>query len=317
MVNRKNERSNWPYIGLEYGSSFSAIAAVSQYGTLTGLRNIRRGKNIEIKPYVIAGAQKIRDDLAVEDTDSDFTRDLGVDVKYGITSNLTLDVSVNTDFAQVEADNVQLNLSRFSLFFPEKREFFLERSGLFEHGNPGSTQTFFSRRIGLADNILTGARLTGQVGDVSVGVINIETGQDFGDLFGSASSNNLVARARANVFPRATVGGIFTNLERSGQSNRAFGADAQYRFWRSSAFETWYSRVSDTDPLYDDRAGHVSLRVQNAATCSDTRVTFPTSRRSPSPPCRTSADCPSRVTTSTLRVRTARSSRPHWGGSSA
>jgi hypothetical protein len=263
MINRKNERANWPYIGLEYGSSFSAIAAVSQYGTLRGLKNIRRGKNIEIKPYVIAGAQKIREDLALEDTDSDFTRDLGVDIKYGMTSNLTLDLSVNTDFAQVESDNVQLNLSRFSLFFPEKREFFLERSGLFEHGNPGSTQTFFSRRIGLADNILTGARLTGQVGDVSVGVINIETGQDFGDLFGSASSNNLVARTRANVFPRATVGAIFTNLKRAGQTNRAFGADAQYRFWSSSAFETWYSRVDDTDPLFDDGAGHASLRLQN------------------------------------------------------
>ena len=93
--------------------------------------------------------QESRPDLALPGTDAEFTRDLGVDVKYGITSNLTLDLTVNTDFAQVEADNVQVNLSRFSLFFPEKREFFLERSGLFEHGNPRSTQTFFSRRIGL------------------------------------------------------------------------------------------------------------------------------------------------------------------------
>ena len=86
---------------------------------------------------MITGAQRSRPDLAVEDTESEFTRDLGVDFKYGISSNLTLDLTVNTDFAQVESDNVQLNLSRFSLFFPEKREFFLERSGLFEHGNPG------------------------------------------------------------------------------------------------------------------------------------------------------------------------------------
>ena len=196
MINRKNERVMWPPIGLEFGDSFGALSAVSQYGTLKGLKNIRRGKNIEIKPYVITGIQEVRPDLQIEDTDTDITRDLGVDVKYGITSNLTLDLTVNTDFAQVESDNVQLNLTRFSLFFPEKREFFLERSGLFEHGNPRSTQTFFSRRIGLTNQILAGARMTGQLGRFSVGVLNIETGEGMGDLLGTRSTNNTVARIR-------------------------------------------------------------------------------------------------------------------------
>ena len=264
MINRKNERVIWPPIGLEYGNAFSSQFAVSQYGTLKGLRDIRRGRNIEIKPYVIAGASKIRQDLALEDTESSTLRDIGVDVKYGVTSNLTLDLSVNTDFAQVEADNVRLNLSRFSLFFPEKREFFLERAQLFDHGSSGSTQTFFSRRIGLADNILTGARLTGQVGRVSLGLMNIETGSEFGDLFGSASANNSVARIRTNVFERATVGGIVTNLERAGGTyNRAYGVDAQYRFYSSSAFEAWFTQVDDSDDTLDDAAGQASLRVQN------------------------------------------------------
>ncbi len=273
MVNRKNERSMWPPIGLEFGSSFGALSAVSQYGTLTGLKDIRRGKNIEIKPYVIGGAQKIRPDLAEEATENEFTKDLGVDFKYGITSNLTLDLSVNTDFAQVEADNVQLNLSRFSLFFPEKREFFLERSGLFEHGNSRSTQTFFSRRIGfradtllqtlVPEDILAGARMTGQVGRFSIGVLNIETGSRMGDLLGSRSANNTVARVRTNVLQRGSVGAIFTNIQRGGDYNRAVGVDANYRFWSSSSVNAWYTGVRDTDPMLDDAAGHASAQLQN------------------------------------------------------
>ena len=264
MINRKNERVIWPRIGLEYGgTSFGALSAVSQYGTLKGLKNIRRGKNIEIKPYVITGAQKVRPDLQFETTDFDVTREVGVDVKYGMTSNLTLDLTLNTDFAQVESDNVQLNLSRFSLFFPEKREFFLERSGLFEHGNPRSTQTFFSRRIGLTNQILAGARMTGQVGRFSVGLLNIETGTEMKDLFGSRSANNTVARVRTSLFPRATTGIIFTNFEEGEYFNRVLGLDAQYRFLSSSEFTTWYSNTWDADESLNDAAGHISLRLQN------------------------------------------------------
>ncbi len=272
MINRKNERVMWPRIGLEYGGSFGALAAVSQYGTLKGLKNIRRGKNIEIKPYIITGAQQVRPDLAVEDTDSEFTRDIGVDFKYGITSNLTLDLTVNTDFAQVEADNVQLNLTRFNLFFPEKREFFLERSGLFQHGNPQSTQTFFSRRIGLSNQILAGARMTGQIGRFSVGVLNIETGEEMKEFLGSQSMNNTVARVRTSLFPRATAGAIFTNLQQGDAYNRAVGVDAQYRFWSASQFNAWFTQVDDSDDARDDAAGHASLQLQNDR--YGTRATF-------------------------------------------
>jgi len=263
MINRKNERLIWPHIGLEYGNSFTALAAVSQYGTLKGIKNIRRGKNIEIKPFLITGAQTVRPDREFKKTDTDLTRDLGVDFKYGISSNLTLDLTVNTDFAQVESDNVQVNLSRFSLFFPEKREFFLERSGLFDHGNLRSTQTFFSRRIGLEDQILAGARMTGQIGRLSVGLLNIETGDRMGDLLGSRSANNTVARVRTTLIPRATVGAIFTNFEAHGRFNRAAGVDAQYRFWNSSQFNAWVTNVWDSDDALNDAAGHVSLGLQN------------------------------------------------------
>lgn len=263
MINRKNERVIWPEIGLEYGGRFGVLAAVSQYGTLAGLKNVRRGKNIEIKPYVITGVQQSRQSLRSEFTTMEFQRDLGIDIKYGITSNLTADLSVNTDFAQVEADNVQLNLTRFSLFFPEKREFFLERSGLFEHGNPRTTQTFFSRRIGVTERILAGVRLTGQLGPLSVGFMNIETGKRMGRLFGGQSYNNTVARIRATLFPRTTAGAILTNLHSADGSNTALGVDAQYRFWSSSEFSAWYAHVNDFDPDHRGTAGHASLRLLN------------------------------------------------------
>lgn len=263
-VNRKNERSLWPPIGLEYaGSSFNALAIVSQYGTLKGLKNVARGKNLEIKPYVITGVQESRSDLGQAETTTDVTQDVGGDLKYGINSSLTLDLTVNTDFAQVEADNVQLNLTRFSLFFPEKREFFLERSGLFEHGNSQTTQTFFSRRIGLEQQILAGARLTGQVGRVSVGLMNIEEGDKMSDILGAGSTNNTVARIRTDILPRATIGSIFTNLEQAGHYNRAAGVDAKYRFAGSSELSGWYTKVWDSDPLFDDAAGHVLARLEN------------------------------------------------------
>ncbi|MGD8413730.1 MAG: DUF5916 domain-containing protein [Candidatus Latescibacterota bacterium] len=265
MINRKNERVIWPHIGLEFGgSSFGSLSVVSQYGTLKGLNDIRRGKNIEIKPYITTGAQEFRNDLADTRTESDFKTELGVDVKYGVSSNVTLDLTVNTDFAQVEADNVQLNLTRFSLFFPEKREFFLERAGLFEHGNLRSSQTFFSRRIGLTEQILAGARLTGQAGKFSFGFLNIEEGEKMADVFGANSKNNTVARVRASVFPRGAVGAILTNLHEEERFNRVLGFDAQYRFWSSSEFTTWFTNVWDTNPeLNNQQAGHVLLRLQN------------------------------------------------------
>ncbi len=260
-INRKNERVLWPEIGLDRGSSFAALATVSQYGVLRGLKNIRRGHNLEVKPYAISGAQQTRPDLGLPDTEAEFTADAGVDVKYGISSNLTLDLTVNTDFAQVEADNVQINLSRFGLFFPEKREFFLERSGLFEHGNARSTQTFFSRRIGLTEDILAGARVTGQVGPFSGGVLNIETGPGMTDLFGSQSTNNTVARLRTDVLPRATVGGIVTNLQTDGRTNRAVGVDGQVRFGANSLVDAWATGVWDTDPALNSAAGHALVQL--------------------------------------------------------
>jgi len=265
MINRKNERVMWPEIGLDRGSSFAALATVSQYGVLKGLKNIRRGRNLEVKPYSITSATPDRLDQLDPSFNlggTEFLVDAGLDIKYGLTSNLTLDATVNTDFAQVEADNVQLNLSRFSLFFPEKREFFLERSGLFEHGNSRSTQTFFSRRIGLRDQILAGARLTGQAGPISVGALNIATGPELRDFLGSQMANNTVVRARADVLPRTTVGAIGTSLLTDSTSNRALGLDGQIRFGGNSLAEVWGTQVWDSDENQNSAAGHALVQLQ-------------------------------------------------------
>ena len=167
-IRRKNENVFWPHIGRDF---VGGIAQASQYATLTGLKDIRRGHRLEVKPYATLGGQR----LAGE---PDFERETkaGLDLKYGLTSNLTLDLTWNTDFAQVEADNVQINLTRFDLFFPEKREFFLERAGLFEFGTTQETEVFFSRRVGLEGDIQGGARLTGQAGPISVGALALRTG---------------------------------------------------------------------------------------------------------------------------------------------
>ena len=252
-IRRKNEEVFWPHIPQRFRAGLNQV---SQYATLTGLQNVRKGRYMELKPFAIFGAQKLS-----QNPDTDVLDDIGVDFKYAITSNLTADLTWNTDFAQVESDNVQVNLTRFSLFFPEKREFFLERAGLFSFGEQRQTEVFFSRRIGLANEIMGGGRMTGQVGPLSVGALSLQTGDlDTGTEI-LPGANNSVVRFRGDVFPRATVGGLFTNLQNADGHNRAVGADTQVRFWGSSTFEGWFANVDDSDSGTSS-AGSVKLDVR-------------------------------------------------------
>ena len=257
FLNRTGERSMWPFIPRQYSAG---IFQVSQYATLRGIENVERGRNVLIKPYVIAGAQEYR--LDPTSTETDTQQDIGLDVKWAVNPNVTLDVTINTDFAQVEADNVQLDLTRFNLFFPEKREFFLERAGLFEFGDSRQTETFFSRRIGISNDIVGGARVVGQFDQYSVGALNIQTAENK-DL-GIDAANNTVLRGRADVMGRTTIGGIFTNLEQGDFSNRAFGADVRKRFWGNSEISGWYTRVEDSRPDLSDAAGSIALNIRRA-----------------------------------------------------
>ena len=262
-IRRKNESVFWPHIGQEYRSG---IVQVSRYARMTGLRDLQKSRHIELKPHAISGATH------TSENGNDTRINAGIDIKASFTSNSTLDLTYNTDFAQVEADNVQVNLTRFSLFFPEKREFFLERSGLFQFGAPRETEVFFSRRVGLDADILGGGRFTGQAGPISIGAMSLRTAginvpgsvSDPPDT--GAGAWNLVTRVRGNVLPRMTVGGIVTSKETVAGHNRVAGADLQSRFWSSSSFLLWAAKVWDSDYAGSDGssvAGQAELMLQN------------------------------------------------------
>jgi len=262
-IRRKNESVFWPHIGQEYRSG---IVNVSRYAPMTGLRNLEKARHIEVKPHVISGATH------ASGQGSDTKINAGIDVKASFTSNSTLDVTYNTDFAQVEADNVQVNLTRFSLFFPEKREFFLERAGLFQFGASRETEVFFSRRVGLDTDILGGGRFTGQAGPIAIGAMSLRTsGISTPDPVGnhldeSGGAWNSVTRVRGTVLPRMTVGGIATSKETTTGYNRVTGADLQSRFWSSSSLLLWAAKVWDSDRATSDGssfAGQAELILEN------------------------------------------------------
>ena len=199
------------------------------------LENVYSRKPIYVTPYALGGVRQV---AGLNDAGTAYTlprdpaHEIGLDIKYNVTSNLTLDVTANTDFAQVEADDQQINLTRFSLFFPEKRQFFQERAGIFEFdaGMNGS-RLFHSRRIGLANDgpirIWGGGRLVGRVGDWDVGMLDMQTASERGlpaDNFG-------VLRLRRRVFnPHSTAGGIVTSrIGQNGRYNLTYGLDGVVR----------------------------------------------------------------------------------------
>jgi hypothetical protein len=236
-IRRKNEDTFWSLPPRPF-----SMARISLAGELEGLQASSTGPNLSLKPYVSAPI------VRVEGDDVDFKPEAGLDLKYGLTSQLTLDVSVNTDFAQVEADNQQINLTRFSLFFPEKREFFLENAPIFQFGRqggrfrrvagsfeqvPADVIPFFSRRIGISEEglmvpVLGGVRVTGRVGSYTLGTFSMQTD----DFETDPSTNFSVVRVRRDVFGRSDVGGLFINKHASGnQYNRTYGVDGNFTFF--------------------------------------------------------------------------------------
>ena len=246
---------------------------VSLAAALTGLEAPPGSRNIEIKPYAIAD---LTSDLSATPAITNAVGGTGgIDLKYGLTQNLTADVTVNTDFAQVEADEQQVNLTRFSLFFPEKREFFLENRGLFAFGGAGAGPfgggdtpvLFYSRRIGLDDTsgalrevpIDTGGRVTGRVGKYSVGVMNIQTG-DVPEAAARAT-NFSVVRLKRDVLRRSSIGVIAarrSNSTRGPGSNETYGVDGTFSFYDHLDINTYWAETR-TDGFGDD---DVSYRAQ-------------------------------------------------------
>jgi hypothetical protein len=225
-IRRRNETAFWAPLERQY-----TLYRLRSAGTLQGLEAPSQ-RNLKIAPYVLGESQ--RDFTTAEGTRQDV--DIGGDLKYSLTPSLTLDLTVNTDFAQVEVDEIQINLDRFNLFFPEKRPFFLENAGLFSAGESGEVELFFSRRIGLGPDgeivpILAGARLSGKVGSTGIGVLNMQTRA----VEGLTPANNFtVARVSHELPNRSSLGGIFVNraatgemVGEAGQWNRTYGIDGR------------------------------------------------------------------------------------------
>lgn len=207
-IRRNNEEAYWAPLERQF-----SLTRVTHAGRLTDLI-VPDPRNLKILPYVLGRTQA---DFVADDTDT--KGDAGVDLKYSITPSLTLDATYNTDFAQVEVDEQQINLDRFSLFFPEKRPFFLENAGIFSVGDAGEAEVFFSRRIGIAEDrstvpILGGARISGSVGAYKVGVLNMQTEEVAADAI--PGTNFAVGRLLREFPNRSALGVMVTNRQNFG-----------------------------------------------------------------------------------------------------
>jgi hypothetical protein len=267
-VRRKNE---WAYLTRvpQNLAGPQAFNRVSSGGTLVGLDLPPAGKNLELKPYAIS--RLTTDRIQTPPLRNDLTGNVGGDLKYGLTANLTADFTYNTDFAQVEIDEQQVNLTRFNLFFPEKREFFLEGRGLFDFARGGTASggfgqqaaatssqpyLFYSRRIGLNRGrvipIDAGGRLTGKVGKYGLGLINIQTGDEKVSL--TDPTNFSVVRVKRDILRRSSIGAMLTNRSTSvagSGSNQGYGVDANLAFYQNVSFAGYYARTG-TPRLHGD-----------------------------------------------------------------
>jgi hypothetical protein len=245
-IRRKNEQ-----VFLSAIPRGSDVFRVSMAAKLTGL-DLPQRRDVKLTPYVLGSANK---DYSVTTDQLDRKGDVGLDVKWGVRPNLTADFTVNTDFAQVEADEEQVNLTRFDLFFPEKRPFFLENASMFQFGAPQTIDLFFSRRIGLAGglpiDILGGARLSGKVGNYNVGVLNMQTDDAVNTQTGATitQANNFGVFRIQREIGRSNVGAIFVNRQGTGSLapgndyNRAYGLDTAWQVTQNGKLFAFLART--------------------------------------------------------------------------
>lgn len=271
-VRHKNEDSFWAPIDRR-----DKVYTMSKAGTVRGLGALNPGRNLQVKPFVraahIGGS-------GVLEADRGGNYASGVDLKYGITSGLVLDLTYKTDFSQVEADREQVNLTRFSLFFPEEREFFVENSGLFtvsdaldrkfRTGSSGSDFTFFhSRRIGLTDEgrpipIVGGGRMTGRIGRSELGLLNMQTAS----TEDAPPENFTVVRIKRNFLTNSSVGGMILNRQVTsagqftgdgGLYSRGYGVDANIGLFGRMMINSYLAVTDSPGSDSDGVAGRVSV----------------------------------------------------------
>ena len=243
-IRRNNEISYWAPLSRQRN-----LYRVSEAGSMTGIvPPVQR--NLKISPYVL-GSTASGGELAATENNSEF----GFDIKYSLTPSLTLDATYNTDFAQVEADEKQVNLDRFSLFFPEKRPFFLENAGQFAVGDAEAVEMFFSRRIGISDDgdqlpIEGGIRVSGKIGNsTNVGFLHMSSEA----VAGIAPGNKFtVARLNQELPSRSAIGFIFVNRDGDGShlvspgmdENQTYAIDGRWGIGEDLILSAWAAQTS-------------------------------------------------------------------------
>ncbi len=269
----KNEMSLLTKVPPARGNA--AMVQTSFAASLVGLEAPPAGRNLDLKPYATSSLTSNRTLTPAVSNDPDAA--VGVDLKYAVTQGLTADVTVHTDFAQVEADEQQVNLTRFSLFFPEKREFFLENQGMFSFGgvqlannfnnnnNNDAPILFYSRRVGLNQiqdaagrvsgrvvPLDVGGRLTGRTGRYSIGIVNTQTGEESELLPSPARSTNFsVVRVKRDVFRKSSVGLIATgrSVAQNGVGrNLVYGLDGAFAFFDNLSINTYWAKTETRGP---------------------------------------------------------------------
>ncbi|HEU4692256.1 MAG TPA: DUF5916 domain-containing protein [Vicinamibacterales bacterium] len=276
-IRRRKETAYWAPLPIQFD-----LMRVSLAGGLTGL-DLPAQRNLKLVPYALGEARE----RAQSGPETKFFGDIGLDAKYSVTPALTLDATINTDFAQVEVDEQQINLDRFNLFFPEKRPFFLENAGLFSVGTPGEVEVFFSRRIGIADDgqeipIYGGARLSGRAGPVNVGLLNMQT-SDGPD--GQPPDNFTVARVRKDFTNRSNLGAIVVgrvstgDLATDNDKNAAFAVDGRWGIGETGLVTGYLARsatpgVSENQHAYQIQARNDTQPLTLSLTYLETGENF-------------------------------------------
>lgn len=255
-IRRLNEDDLWSGVAPNMG-----LFKISEAGDLIGIKNIKRGNPIYLMPFFTAGVQKSKVvDKKIIDT--------GLDLKYGITETLSLDITANTDFSQVEADRARINLTRFPLFYPEKRDFFLEGAKIFDFSFGGRDNLFYSRRIGIRNGqeipILGGAKLVGRLDEFEIGLINMQTAEK--KYY--QSTNYSAARLKYDLFGYSTAGLMFTNNVSKSNFNNSLGADLNLLFTdflgdKNLNIYANIARTNETNGKKDSWAGNFFIDYPN------------------------------------------------------
>ena len=249
-ISKTSETAYWAALPIGFDMKRLSLA-----GKIHSLE-LKTPGNLKVMPYVLT---QIIHDKSIDPANTTTDFEVGADIKYSISPSLTLDLSYNTDFAQVEVDEQQVNLDRFNLFFPEKRSFFLENAGQFTVGSPGEVDLFFSRRIGIGNDgtlvpIIGGARLSGKVGQTNVGFLSMFT--DDVESANIEKNNYTVARVNHDFTEsRSSLGGVFINRAGLGATpddyNRVFAVDGKWGLGKKAQITGFLSK--STTPEIDSK----------------------------------------------------------------